>query len=106
MANDAFKWNERLEIELPVLELEWEAYRLEERAAILEYWEAIRGRIPDRIMKLERVINKKQALLFEEDDFERSCQLNSEIAELASRINDLHIWYRINQEIETRRHSG
>ncbi|XEC93230.1 hypothetical protein AB6A23_17860 [Paenibacillus tarimensis] len=106
MVKSAFKWNERLQIELPELDKEWESYSTRERAAILDYWETIRGRIPDRIISLEKVINKKQAELFDEDDFEASCRINAEIAELASRINDLHIWYRINQEVESRRHSG
>ncbi|MBW7476123.1 hypothetical protein K0T92_15365 [Paenibacillus oenotherae] len=100
-----FVFDERLGIALPKLELEWEGYSESDRAAIVTQWEIIRGAIPDRVFLFEREINKKQAELFDEDDFEMSCLLNSDIAELASRINDLHIWYRINQEIETRRHS-
>ena len=105
MENYVFKLDERLGIELPVLALDWEEYPLEDRNAILERWETIRGAIPDRIFALERTINELQARLYEEEDFEASCRLNADIAEQASRINDLHIWYRINQEIESRRHS-
>jgi len=105
MAVYSFRWNDRLGIELPVLEDEWEAYSDRERQAILVRWESIRGTIPDRVFALERDIDKKQARLFEEEDFEACCLLNAEIADLASRINDLHIWYRINQAIETRPHS-
>ncbi|WP_274652191.1 hypothetical protein [Paenibacillus humicola] len=100
-----FIWNERLGIELPFFEREWETYTAREREAILVRWEEIRGAIPDRVFAFERLINEKQAELFDEEDFETSCALNSDIADLASRINDLHIWYRINQEIEPRRHS-
>ncbi|WP_028562485.1 hypothetical protein [Paenibacillus pinihumi] len=100
MTGNHFKWDERLKIELPDLKQDWASY------AILAYWEAVRGHIPDRIMALEKTINEKQAKLYDEDDFEDSCRLNSEIAELASRIHDLHIWYRTNQDMEPRRHSG
>ncbi|MBD2846034.1 hypothetical protein IDH44_12585 [Paenibacillus sp. IB182496] len=106
MPKHEFKWNARLQIELPALRLDWEAYDAYERAGILAYWEDVRGRIPDLVAELERRIDAKQTALSEEDSFEAACRLNAEIAELASRINDLHIWYRINQEIEPRRHSG
>jgi hypothetical protein len=105
MGNYAFRWNERLEIELPVLISDWEHYSAQERMNILEKWEIIRGSIPDRVFAFERLINLKQEQLNTEEDFEMSCRLNSDIADLASRINDLHIWYRINQEIDSRRHS-
>ncbi len=106
MTGNHFKWDERLEIELPDLRQEWECLSAWERAAILAYWETVRGRIPDRIMALERAIHALQARLYEEEDFELSCLINFEVAELASRINDLHIWYRTDQEMESRRHSG
>lgn len=105
MGNFAFIHDARLGIELPELALDWEDYSLDEQNAILARWETIRGSIPDRIFALERAINALQARLNEEEDFETSCRLNADIAEQASRINDLHIWYRINQEIESRRHS-
>ncbi|QYR20358.1 hypothetical protein KZ483_21450 [Paenibacillus sp. sptzw28] len=105
MVNQFFIWNERLGIALPELNREWECYNDQEQADIVTRWEVIRGTIPDRVFALERLINTKQAQLNEEEDFETSCTINADIAELASRINDLHIWYRINQEIETRRHS-
>ncbi|MBJ6359834.1 hypothetical protein ACFOQM_00660 [Paenibacillus sp. GCM10012307] len=106
MTGNHFKWDERLEIELPSLIQGWDSYESNTQAAILAYWEAVRGHIPDRIMALERTINEKQARLYEEEDFGTSCRLNSEIAELASKIHDLHIWYRTHQDMEPRRHSG
>ena len=36
--------------------------------------------------------------------FIRSCELNSEIGELASIINDLWIWDRTNEEISKKVH--
>ncbi|WP_219836051.1 hypothetical protein [Paenibacillus sp. R14(2021)] len=103
--NHYFTWNDRLGISLPTIEREWEAFSEAERTYIVTQWEDIRGSIPDRVIAFERVINAKQAQLFEEEDFERSCDINLDIAEFASRINDLHIWYRMNQEIESKRHS-
>ncbi len=54
-------------------------------------------KIPDRIKELEHYINAKQHHLNNEEDFEISCKLNSEIADLASIINDLWLWYRLTQ---------
>lgn len=96
---EAFAYDERLGIRIPALAREWEEYSEQERADILLEWETIRGRIPDRIKELERMIIRKQSQLDVEDNFARSCSLNWEIAELASTINDLHLWYRVNQEV-------
>ncbi|MEV2666997.1 hypothetical protein ABNE94_19160, partial [Paenibacillus larvae] len=57
-----------------------------------------------RTQLLEKKIVRKQLQLYEEENFEISCRLNSDIAELASTINDLHIWFRLNQEIEPKVH--
>jgi hypothetical protein len=100
-----FVWNERLRIRIPVLEMEWEQYAAAVQLTIVLQWELIRGTIPDRVKEFETIINEKQAELFEEDSFEQSCILNYEIADYASRINDLHIWYRLEQQLESRWHS-
>ncbi|MGD8191630.1 hypothetical protein ACQCN2_16740 [Brevibacillus ginsengisoli] len=99
-----FELDHRLGIPLPSLKQEWEDYTAEERASILLEWEEIRARIPDRIKELEVIINHKQNALSVEDNFQVSCQLNSEIAELASVINDLHIWFRIQQDHGAKTH--
>ncbi|MBD8498667.1 hypothetical protein IFO66_10180 [Paenibacillus sp. CAU 1523] len=99
-----FDWNERLQIHTPVLLCEWEQLSIHEQNSLLMSWEVFRGRIPDRIFELERVIIVKQQALYEEDCFEESCRLNSEIAELASAINDLHIWYRTQQDADAKLH--
>lgn len=100
-----FVYDERPGIRLPVLHHTWEEYSPEERADILLKWEEIRAAIPDRIIQLESVINRKQEQLSEEENFIRSCELNSEIHELASIINDLNIWFRVQQDYETKSHS-
>ncbi|WJH34547.1 hypothetical protein MJA45_19315 [Paenibacillus aurantius] len=96
-----FVYNARLGIPVPELDRYWEDYRDEDRAVILAEWEEIRGRIPDRIVQLERDIIARQSRLDKEDHFPTACRLNSEIAELASIINDLHIWYRTQQDIRS-----
>lgn len=100
-----FAYNERLGIQIPALSDEWEHYDKHTQQEILLYWEKIRGEIPDRIFHLERTINQKQACLEEEMNFKKSCRLNSEIAELASIINDLWIWYRTNQDVTAKMHN-
>ncbi len=95
---DHFTYDSRLGIPLPSLQREWELYSDSERAAILLYWETVRGAIPDRIKGFEANIIGSQSRLDQEDNFVESCRLNWEIAEFASRINDLQIWFRLNQE--------
>lgn len=94
-----FRHDPRLGIELPHLDKDWDDYGEAEQAEILAEWEQIRGKIPERVKELERQIQEKLALMNEETDFAACCRLNAEIAELASRINDLLIWFRINQEV-------
>lgn len=84
--------------------MEWEAYSKEERADILLTWEEIRATIPDRIIRIETVIIEKTKQMSEEENFIRSCELNSEIHELASVINDLNIWFRVQQDHDTKVH--
>jgi hypothetical protein len=99
--------NERLGIRVPDLSVEWGQLKIEEQEQLLSEWENIRGSIPDRIKDRELIINKKQAKLNDEENFQTSCDLTWEIAELASQINDLHLWYRVNQELisDSKRHS-
>ncbi|MFB4163023.1 hypothetical protein ACE1TI_04090 [Alteribacillus sp. JSM 102045] len=94
-----FLWDPRLQIKLPILKKEWEAYDKENQYIILEKWENIRGQIPERIADIEKEINKKQVQLDTEDEFEKCCILNEEIAELASIINDLWLWYRTHPQV-------
>lgn len=89
-----FSLNKRLGIELPMLEKSIEDYDLDMQHDILFHWEKVRGSIPDRIKELEVEINKRQKKMNMEEDIHTSASLNSEIAELASIINDLLIWYR------------
>ncbi|MDM5156801.1 radical SAM protein [Bacillus sp. DX1.1] len=94
-----FTYDERLEIEIPDFQEQWEEIPEEIQHAILLKWEQIRGKIPDRIKDLEHSINKKQHRLSHEENFKISCILNSEIADLASIINDLWLWYRLTQNV-------
>ena len=101
---DHFYFDERLGIPVPDLMVEWDDYSKETKQFILLHWEKIRGSIPDRIAELEQEINYKQAKLSDESDFPLSCKLNTEIAELASIINDLWLWYRADQTVSTKVH--
>ncbi len=94
-----FIYDEHLGIEVPELQEEWEDIPENMQHAILLKWEQIRGKIPDRIKELEYHINQKQQRLNNEENFEISCKLNSEIADLASIINDLWLWYRLTQHV-------
>ncbi|MHA4409831.1 radical SAM protein [Bacillus cereus] len=94
-----FLYDEHLGIEIPHLQEDWEEIPEKMQHAILLKWEQVRGKIPDRIKELEYYINKKQHYLNNEEDFEVSCKLNSEIADLASIINDLWLWYRLTQNV-------
>ncbi|WP_028400801.1 hypothetical protein [Ectobacillus panaciterrae] len=96
-----FTLDERLGIEIPHLEQEWEEIDKHAQHHILLKWEAIRGKIPDRIKELETMINEKQHQLDHEENFQISCILNSEIADIASIINDLWLWYRTNQNVSS-----
>ncbi|MBO9131191.1 radical SAM protein [Bacillus sp. 165] len=96
-----FTYDERLGILIPAWKQEWEDIPVNVQNEILLKWEQIRGRIPDRIKELEHGINMKQHELSNEINFEKSCLLNSQIADLASIINDLWLWYRTNQNIST-----
>lgn len=97
--NDLFVYNERLGISIPNLLKEWAEYEKNIQQKILLHWNQIQGIIPDRIKALEVIINRKQDELSDENDFSRSCEINSEIANLASIINDLWLWYRLNQDM-------
>ncbi|MEH6944243.1 hypothetical protein [Bacillus sp. JJ722] len=104
MNKDYFIYNDRLGIPIPDLDLHWDNYDRHIQLEILTEWENIRGTIPDRIQDLEANINKKQQELDEEECFSTSCKLNYEIAELASQINDLWLWYRTQENITERSH--
>jgi hypothetical protein len=99
-----FFQDKRLGIPLPKSDLEWNHLSADVQQSILMQWETIKGSIPDRIAGLENHINRKQAQLFEENNFQISCQLNGEIADLASIINDLWLWFRKNQYVTQKTH--
>ncbi|MCM3717937.1 hypothetical protein [Fictibacillus phosphorivorans] len=99
-----FIWDEKLGISVPQLHKAWETYDKTEQAAILLQWEKIRGTIPDRIKEIEIEINQLQDRLSAEENFELSCEYNEKIASMASIINDLWLWYRLNQQVTSKMH--
>ena len=96
---ECFLFDQRLGIPVPNLQKDWDLYSAEQQQQILFEWEQIRGNIPDRIKQLEKLINESQEELNQEENFERSCLLNNNIAELASVINDLWLYYRTQQDV-------
>ena len=94
-----FSFDQRLGIPVPNLQKDWDLYSAEQQQQILFEWEQIRGNIPDRIKQLEKLINESQEELNREENFERSCLLNCNIADLASVINDLWLYYRTQQDV-------
>lgn len=101
---DVFHYDRRLDLLLPDLPKPWHEYTERERADILVRWETIRGTIPERIRQLEGQIATKLAALNEETDFAACCRLNDEMADLASRINELNIWFRTDQDAAAKPH--
>ncbi|SFB17493.1 MULTISPECIES: hypothetical protein [unclassified Bacillus (in: firmicutes)] len=102
--DEYFIYDSRLGIPLPDLNIEFSELAIDVQQEILFKWEKIRGTIPDRIHDIEQIINHKQAKLSVESDFPRSCQLNTEIADHASVINELWLWYRANQGVTEKMH--
>ena len=102
---DFFIYDKRLGLHVPHLKQEFSDYPPPVQDSILTRWEQIRGTIPEHIKDIEEIINQKLNHLNDEEDFEVSCALNYEIAEYASIINDLWLWYRVDQGITTKTHS-
>jgi hypothetical protein len=102
-----FRRDERLGISVPALETFWEDLTLQQQEAILARWEMERGEIPERIIEFEKQIRQLQELMAQEEDFAACCRINDDISEMASRINDLNIWFRVRQDLdaENKRHA-
>jgi hypothetical protein len=94
-----FNYDSRLGLALPALHGSWSNLNSETQEQVLAKWETIRGMIPDRIKEIEKEIESIHEQLTQEEDFERSCELNLQMAERASDINDLWIWFRVNPSL-------
>jgi len=99
-----FAFDERLGIPVPQLRMDWDAFTPSEQSEIIYYWEMVRGRIPDRIFAFEKEIVALQQRLDDEERFDVVCDLTWEIADRASRINDLHLFFRLNQDVAVKAH--
>ena len=89
-----FTFNERLQLYLPNLQKDYYSLSDLERSNLKAQWEKIRSTIPDKIKQLDKIIVKKQNLLAKEANLEKAHEINEEIAVLASKVNDLWIWFR------------
>ncbi|MBM7554960.1 hypothetical protein [Thalassobacillus pellis] len=98
---DFFTFDKRLGISIPDLPKPFRTYSIEVQSAILSAWENQRGAIPDRVKEMEYHIERCLDLLNQEDDFEASCEINEDISRMAATINDLWIWYRADQVLQS-----
>lgn len=103
MANFDFKYDERLDLHLPVLHKPWEELSEKEQEEVLYRWEQIRSQIPERIKALEKKIKQLETQLQTEDDYQIFCKLSERITELASRLIDLNVWFRTHEEITAKK---
>jgi hypothetical protein len=94
-----FQYDKRLGIELPVFYSAWEELTQEEQYTVLYRWEKVRSQIPDRIKELEKMIHERELQLQIEDHFSTFCRLSGEISDFASRIIDLNLWFRTQEEV-------
>ena len=97
---ELFRFDDRLRIDVPNLQREWSEYSRAERMRILELWEPMRGRIPGVVAEFETEINERHQLLQEVEDWDKSVALMDEIADYASRINDLNILFRTQPDAD------
>ena len=97
-----FIFNSRLGIHVPEFDQEWESYSVKDQSDIIQRWDQERAKIPDQIRKLEHEIIRKQDAMFEMS-FEEYLIVHRQIVDLASRINDLNIWYRTEGHITNHR---
>lgn len=103
-AEEHFTYDALLGIPIPALKKEWAEFTAQEQAEILFFWETVRGNIPNRMVELEREITMLQSKSDAEENFETVCELTWQIAELASRIHDLNIYFRLNQDVAVKAH--
>lgn len=101
-----FQLDTRLGIELPVFETPFEELPRTEQEAILLRWETIRARIPDQIMRLEHDIEGLLQLVHEEEDWDIIASYFVQISDLASRINELNTWRRVDPSLHATVHDG
>lgn len=96
---ELFSEDKRLGISLSKLDKPWDKFTHQEQTKILSYWEKQRSKIPDRIKDLEKEVKVKTWGMLQENDERKMIQLNNDIVYLASIINDLNIWFRVEPAI-------
>jgi hypothetical protein len=101
--NNYFHLDTRLGIEVPNSDLPFEALPLSEQEAVLSHWERIRAMIPDRIRELEQVIEDLLAQIQLEEDWDAIVRRFDDISEIASRINELNTWLRVDPSLASPR---
>ncbi|WP_035462072.1 hypothetical protein [Alicyclobacillus macrosporangiidus] len=92
----SFKLDPRLGIELPDFERPYEEMDPREQEEILVQWERIRAKIPDQIVRFERVIEDLLQEVHKEEDWDVISAHFADIADYASRIHELNTWRRVD----------
>lgn len=94
----SFDFVPKLGIHVPTFHLDWDEYSIKEQLDIIHQWEKERAKIPDRIKEIEVKIGELQDKMFEME-FDEYCVIHDDIINMASAINDLNIWFRIEGEL-------
>ncbi|MBX6351797.1 MAG: hypothetical protein IRZ10_00570 [Thermoflavifilum sp.] len=94
-----FRFDERLGIECPAFDPPFESLPRPIQEAALAYWEKVRSGIPDRIQSFETRINALLARIQETDDWDEITRCFDEISDLATRIQDLNLWARVDPSL-------
>ncbi|MCL6549301.1 MAG: hypothetical protein K6T30_10395 [Alicyclobacillus sp.] len=94
-----FRYDPRLGIELPDFPVPFEEMSEEQQEDILVQWESIRARIPEQILKFERVIEELLETIHHEEDWDVIAAHFADISDYASRINELNTWRRVDPSL-------
>lgn len=94
-----FRHDPRLGIDLPDFPVPFEEMSAAEQEDILVQWESIRARIPEQIMRFERIIEDLLEAVHSEEDWDVIAAHFADISDYASRINELNMWRRVDPSL-------
>ncbi len=95
----SFRHDPRLGIELPDLTTPYEELSHTQQEELIAYWEGVRAHIPDQIMKFEQDIEDHLQAVHQEEDWDIVAAHFADISDLASRINELNMWRRVDPSL-------
>ncbi|RIV28603.1 hypothetical protein D2Q93_02295 [Alicyclobacillaceae bacterium I2511] len=95
----SFRHDQRLGIELPDLTTPYDELSHTQQEELIAYWEGVKAHIPDQIMKFERDIEGLLQVVHHEEDWDIIAAHFADISDLASRINELNMWRRVDPSL-------